>query len=76
MGSSFVAVWPDTEIQDIDVSATGREGDMGHSQQKQNNFLQNVSRKAAQCALEARRDIEKILGSSAKVNFGLCHGQF
>ena len=49
---------------------------MGSNPKEKQLFVQDVCRKAAQCALDAKREISKILGNKVNVIFGISHGDF
>ena len=69
MGYSLVAIWPDFE-EDSFIEGDGTERKI------RGDFVQEMSRKAAQCALDARRDIQKLLDPKVRIIFGISHGNF
>ena len=44
--------------------------------EQETQFIRDVSRKAAQCALDCKREITKLMGNKVKVIFGISHGEF
>ena len=72
MAYSLVAIWPrPDELNHTD----GQEG-AGSRSKKEAEFIREVCRKAAQCALDVKREIGKIMGPKVKIIFGIAHGDF
>ena len=72
MGYSLVAIWPGA---DEVLHMQGQEG-AGRKPQQLYDYIQEVARKATQCALDCKREIFKQMGPKIKVIFGICHGDF